>query len=240
MTELPALERALLDAARRRHERPWWRPLPVAARRLASGVALTAAVAAVVLAVLAVTDGSGPAGTDERPASPPAERWTTTADERRGFEVSVPSGWQLAAATLTPNLGDPHELLSAGTFPLRFRAGACNHVPTGALETMGRTDGFVTVQERGRAPRSQRAGFPPRPERFAARASPHRGDVSGCLPDARGLVEFWLPFSDAGRHFYAMVVLGGDAPASVRAEAFAVLDRLRFDPAAKPGWKSSP
>jgi hypothetical protein len=48
-----------------------------------------------------------------------------------------------------------------------------------------------------------------------------------------------MPFTDAGRQFYAMVVLGPDASAKVRAEAFAILDRLRFDPAVQPDWQAS-
>ena len=53
-------------------------------------------------------------------------------------------------------------------------------------------------------------------------------------------VEYWLPFSDANRRFYALVVLGPHASKETRDQAFAILDRLRFDPAAQPSWKSSP
>jgi hypothetical protein len=240
VSELPALETALLDAARRRYGRAWWRSaVPRAVRRTTAGVALAAT--AVVLVVVAVTllRGSDPVGTDERPATQPPQTWVTTVNDQRGFKVSVPPGWQLSAETLTPRLTEPREVLSAGTFPLRFRESSCNHVPSGALAAMGPRDGFVTVQERGRDPGSSWSEFPPRPKRFADQATPERGDVAGCLNGGPSLVEFWVPFSDADRHFYALVVVGADAPPEVRAQAFEILDRLKFDPAVQPDWRAS-
>jgi hypothetical protein len=241
VSELPFLERALADAARRRYGRPWWRPaVPLAARRVAAGLAVAATVAAVAAGAVALSRGTDPERADERPATGPAAHWTTTTNADRGLTVSLPRGWRLSSERLTPRLGDPRELLSAGTFPLRFREGPCSHLPIGALRTMGPADGFVTVLERGNDRRSRWSEFPPRPRRFAEGAEPMRdGDVSACLGGGPELVEFWLPFTDAGRHFYAMVVVGADAPDRVRAEAFAILDRLRFDPAAQPDWPSS-
>jgi hypothetical protein len=40
----------------------------------------------------------------------------------------------------------------------------------------------------------------------------------------------WLPFSDKGHTFYALVVIGRDASPAVQAETFAILDLLRFEP----------
>ncbi len=48
-----------------------------------------------------------------------------------------------------------------------------------------------------------------------------------------------MPFADAGRHFYALVVVGPDAPRRVHKEAFALLDSLRFDRRVQPDWPSS-
>lgn len=240
MTELPAVEAALLEAANRRFGRPRWRhTVPRIARRTAAGVAVVAAAAAAVIVVLPLTTSSGPAGTDERPATQPAEHWTTTVNTTYGFEVSVPPAWQLSTETLTPKLTDPRELLSAGTFPLEFRDGSCQHVPAGALQTMGSDDGFVSVQERGHAAGSSWSEFPPRPARFADGATPEQGDIADCLGDRPGLLEFWLPFTDAGRHFYALVVLGANASTHVRTQAFEILDSLRFDPAVQPSWRAS-
>ena len=155
---------------------------------------------------------------------------------QRGFTLSLPSGWERSAERLTPYLEAPRERFAAGTFPLQHRKGACSHMPTGALSTMRPADGFVTVQERSGVGRPTRSGYPRRPARFAARAKARPGDLTtGCLPARRNdLVEFWLPFSDAGRAFYALVVLGRDASRRTRAEAFAILDRIRFDPVVRP------
>jgi hypothetical protein len=38
----------------------------------------------------------------------------------------------------------------------------------------------------------------------------------------------------------ALVLLGPRAPRQIRDEAFGILDRLRFHPSARPGWKSTP
>lgn len=242
MSELPVLEAALLDAARRRYGRPWWHPaaMPRTTRHMLSGRAALAALAAVVVAVaVAVSDRSAPAGTDERPVGP-ATPWTITVDHARGFSISLPAGWALSAGTLTPQLSDPRERLSAGTFLLRFRAGECSHLPVGALRSMGPRDGFVTILERGRDPRSSRAEFPPRPRHFASAARPQLdGDLAACLHGTPGVTGYWLPFTDAGRSLYAVIVLGGEAPPAIRAQAFGILDRLRFDPTVKPGWQAS-
>jgi hypothetical protein len=240
MTELPAVEAALLDAAKRRFGRPRLRyTAPRVARRAAAAAAIAALATAAVIVLVSPATNSDPTGTDERPATGHSERWTTTVNSKYGFEVSLPSTWQLSTETLTPRLTDPREVLSAGTFPLAFGKGSCSHVPAGALQTMGSADGFVSVQERGRAPGSSWSDFPPRPEHFADEAVAERGDIAGCLGDRPGLLEFWLPFTDAGRHFYAMVVLGADAPPQVRTQAFEVLDSLRFDPAVQPSWRAS-
>jgi hypothetical protein len=236
MSELPRLERALRDAAERRYRRPWWRP---AVRRGVATAALAALAAATAVVVMSLAGEPGPAGTGERPAARPADRWTATLNEAHGFEVSLPPGWRLSQASLTPQLLDPRELLSAGTFPLHYRKGGCNHMPVGALRAMGPADGFVSIQERGRNGGSV-TGFPRRPSSFAARAKPERTDLDLCLDVEPHPIAYWMPFSDAGRRFYALLVLGRDAPASIRSEAFAVLDRIRFDPAVKPDWESTP
>jgi hypothetical protein len=152
VSELPQLERALNEAAHRRYARAWWRPrIP----RVIGGVAVAAAVAAVAIVVGAavLSAVSDTAGRDERPATRDADQWTTTVNKSHGFTVSLPPGWQLSAESLTPDLLDPRELMSAATFPLAYRRGRCNHMPDGALRAMGPADAFVTIQERGGNPR---------------------------------------------------------------------------------------
>ena len=230
MSELPLLEQALRDAAERRYRGPWWRPEP---RRGLAPVVLGALAAAIAFVLVSLLAGSGPAGTDERPAARPADRWTATLNEAHGFDVSLPPGWALSDASLTPQLLDPASCCPrAVPAPLPQRQlqpharrcaqgnGSCRRV---------RIDPGTRPQ-RG----SVSSGFPPRPSSFAERAKPERTDLDLCLDVKPHPVAYWMPFSDAGRRFYALLVLGREAPASTRAEAFAILDRIRFDPAVKP------
>jgi hypothetical protein len=207
--------------------------VPTATRRAAIAVLLVAGAAAAVIAAVGPLDDADPTAAD-------TQHWATTVNRTRGFALSLPAGWRPSGATLTPKLTDPRELLSAGTFPLRFRESTCNHLPAGALEAMDPRDGFISVYERGRDRASSWTEFAHRPEAFADRARPERGDVAGCLERRPRPVEYWIPFTDAGRHFYALAVLGADAAPELRTEAFEILDRLRFDPAVKPGWRASP
>jgi hypothetical protein len=154
-----------------------------------------------------------------------------------GVTVELPPGWQRADVSLTPNLTDPREVLSVATFPLAYRQGDCAHVPASALEDLGPRDAFVTLQERGRDPGSAWHDFPRRPERFGPRlGGPSEGH--DCVPRAR-LRHHWFGFTDAGRHFHALVALGPEAPAAVQEEAWGVLDSLRVDPTVKPDWRSA-
>jgi hypothetical protein len=220
MTELPVLERELLAAARRRRRR----------RRRAA----VAPVPLLLLLVVALGIGAArlarPQASDEREATP-TPAWTTTTNAAHGFTVTLPPGWALARESLTPHLLDPREVFSAGTFPLPYDAGGCAHTPY--VPGIGRAGAFVSVEERGRG-----AKFPPRPADFAAAATPTQGDFAECL--GRPVQEFLMEFSDAGRAFHALVALGPDVSAQRRAEAFAILDRLRFDPAVQPTWTASP
>jgi hypothetical protein len=51
-------------------------------------------------------------------------------DTTHGLTVKLPPGWQRPTASLTPHLEDPREVLSAGTFPLRYRQTGCAHLPS--------------------------------------------------------------------------------------------------------------
>ncbi len=142
------------------------------------------------------------------------------------YKVSYPSYWHRANRSLTPHLSDPHEILTVGTGPLPIGGPHCTQVPVNALEAVGRQGALVSIQER--APANADGGFPPRPARFGFRAE--RLETSACLAArARPLMEM-VPFSDHGRHFYALVALGRTATAQTRNEALRVLDSLRF------GW----
>jgi hypothetical protein len=55
-------------------------------------------------------------------ASPPAQ---LVNDPLHGIAVELPPGWQRATVSLTPNLEDPRDVLSVGTFALRYRETDC-------------------------------------------------------------------------------------------------------------------
>jgi hypothetical protein len=214
VSEFPAFEAALMVAARRRYGWRRWRPHAAAA-------VIAAAAAGVVLLVA-------------RPAAPdvelPAEaHWTTTSVPRYGLAVSLPAGWRLAARSLTPNLYDPREIMTATTFPAVPVPRACTPFPAVAL---GPGDALVSVQERAAV-----AGFARRPGHFGrAPASPIAVRmVEGCV-GAAGEVSY-QDFSDGLRNFHALVVLDARASARVRDQAYAILDRLRFDPRFVPWWR---
>src|SRR3954452_5361885 len=94
-----------------------------------------------------------------------------------GLSYDLPSGWQTAKRPLTTT-SEPREVLSVGTYPLRYRTGGCYHMPTSALRDLGPRDALITLLAR------RRAHFPLRPAHFG----PHRGDggsdAQDCVPRA--------------------------------------------------------
>lgn len=155
----------------------------------------------------------------------------------RGVSVELEDGWQAAPASLTPNLTDPREVLAVGTYPLRYRESECAHMPGSALQDMGPADALVTVQERGTDPGSRWPDFPPRPARFGPELG-GASEASACAPGTR-FTDHWFGFSDGNRHFHVLVAFGPQASPTVRAQAWAILDRLQIDPAVTPDWRSS-
>jgi len=219
MSEFPAFEASLLRAAHHRYGWRRWRP------RIA--VALAAAAAAGVMLLLVA-----------RPAPPSDEvEWTTTGVARYGVDVSVPPGWKVAPRTLTPHLLDPREIVSVSTFATGVPIERCAQLPAAALRRMRATDALVTVQERGNGSPANA----PRPVRFAnAMFEP----VSPVLvrpcagPGFTGSLTM-ADFSDGPRNLTALVAFGADASPAVRGDAYAILDRMRFDPGYMPWWPFS-
>jgi hypothetical protein len=166
------------------------------------------------------------------PAVPPLT------DAGHGLQVRLPHGWRLASVNLTPHLTDPREELSAATFRMRYRPGACAQFPVSAIADLGPRDALVTLQERGLDPGYSWPDFPRRPADFGPELG-GQADVRGCLPSAR-FTDHWFGFSDSGRHFHVLVVFGIDAPASVRAQAWRILDSLRVNPRVRPMWRATP
>ena len=166
----------------------------------------TALLLTLAVAYLAGCGGSGDSTTTERSLSVAA----------KGVKMQLAPGWRAASENLTPRLLNPREVLSAGTLRMRAAArGGCAQLPSRAYADMGPTDGLITIQERGRGKGSLR-GYPPRPGHFQIRAQ--RGAFE-CAPPNLDSQEF--VFSDAGRRFYAFVVLGARGPEE---EAESILD----------------
>jgi hypothetical protein len=192
-------------------------------------------VLAAVAALLAGCGGEGSRSAGEG-GRPPVE--TTYRSAEWGYTVTVPDGWHRAEQSLTPTLTDPREILSLGTFPLRYRRSECAHVPTSALEDMTAADVFVTIQERGLDPDSDWPDFPPRPAHF--RFEPGQdSEAPHCVRGSVRFVDHWFGFSDAGRHFHVEVALGTAAAEDLRREAYRILDSLRLDPNVKADWRAS-
>jgi hypothetical protein len=149
-----------------------------------------------------------------------------------GLAVRLPPGWQQAPASLTPQLLDPRERLSVGTYPLRYRALGCSHMPSSALADLGPTDALITIQERGRG-----EDFPPRPAHFGAQPDDN-SEAAECVPGST-FTDHWQTFGDGGRNFHVLVAFGSRASETTRAQAWQILDHLQVDPRVRPDWDSS-
>ena len=121
---------------------------------------------------------------------------TRFSDERRGFDVTFPSGWMRADRVLTPMLTAPREILSVGTVePVpNDESSACAQHPVETMERVGPRDVLVTILERierrvGRdAPGAAATGRGhPRRQRGAAVPAARRPlpDVLDAVPDRR-------------------------------------------------------
>lgn len=143
-----------------------------------------------------------------------------------GMVLTYPADWFLATRTLTPNLGNPREVFSLGSFPLTPGGPNCAQAPTRALHDMKTTDVFLTIQERTGA---DIAGLDPRPDRFGPTATSTENALYDCLePEERadlGSIH-WISFTDGGRYLYALVALGRDADPEDASAIWDTLDRM--------------
>jgi len=162
------------------------------------------------------------------------DRWTETDgerttlhDEEHGFTVTYPNdGWQVAAKNLTPWLTSPQEILSVGTFDMPvsqdpedgLRPFDAPAAPA-ALQALGPSDAFVTVQESGPVESDDR------PTAFESCAD---GERCGPTGSTDNFSWWWIPFRDAGRGLYLLAAIGNDASPEVVDQAWAMADSLRF------------
>jgi hypothetical protein len=166
-----------------------------------------------------------------------AERPPGTYESARwGYSVRIPSGWHRAERALT-ELTDPVETLVVATYPPRPGSDRCGPLAFGGFDV---NEALVTVLERGLDPKSEWTDFPARPAHFEYEVG-QTSEFTECLrtTEGIGLKDHWFRFTDAGRHFHVLVAIGAEAPASAEADAYSLLDSLRFDPSVKPDWHSS-
>jgi hypothetical protein len=197
------------------------RPLEVCSHRSVSRQSTTAAAAL----LLAVT-GAGCGGDESVPSRGDHE------SRGAGVRVTLPSGWRVAREAVSPKLFDPREILSVGTFPLRYRPSDCEAFAGGAQQDLGPSDAFLTIQEGGAPIES----ITSRPKRFRATDMARARAIDCPGTDAR---MYRLRFRDAGRSFLVYLGLGSSTPHVARTQALDILNSLRFDPSVKPDWPAS-
>ena len=125
-----------------------------------------------------------------------------------------------------------------GTYPLRYRPGACAQVPSSALEDMPSDGAFVTLQERGLDPSASWSDFPARPAGFGPDLGTAPSEIPACAP-GKEFTNHWFGFSDNGRHFHVDVAFGPAASEATQQQAWSILDSLQIDPSRTPDWRSS-
>jgi hypothetical protein len=203
---------------------------------------LALGLAALTLVASAAGAGCGdePApsrGADTAPAQPAGTDTAPAPRAPRGFSVTIPPGWHRADRPVTV-LADPVEVLVAGTYPPEpGPEGRCGPLSFRGFDA---AQVLVMVLERGQDPKSEWSDFPPRPAHFAF-ANGMSSEFTSCLRERSGipLRDHWFRFTDAGRHFHVLVVIGADAPQEAETEAYRMLDSMRFDPSVKPDWRSA-
>jgi hypothetical protein len=160
--------------------------------------------------------------------------WITYRDEQHGLSLTLPPGWHRARRNLTPRLIDPREILSVGSYRLRYkRRSRCGvpGCPLPALDGFGRGDVLISIQERRHVRRPVDAGFAPRHRPFTL--EPMRlhyppGARWSCARRVLGRTT-WTAFTDSGRAFYAFVAVGRAATSATRRDARRVIESLAFE-----------
>jgi hypothetical protein len=168
-----------------------------------------------------------PWGTSEDPPETTNDMQVVELDES-SIVLTYPADWQLAEENLTPNLADPREVFSLGTFALTPGGPNCAQAPTQSLHDMDGTDVFLTVQERWGVG-TLTSGFDPRPDEFGPTPGSADNVFFECLdPEERSDLSaiHWIWFTDAGRYFHVLVAIGRDADPSDISAVWETLDRL--------------
>ena len=180
------------------------------------------ALVAVFLALLCGC-GQGEAASEPDPPEPAVS-----------YTVDIPAFWQRTTERMS-RLSDPRELFSATTVALSWQRTNCEAFAGAAGEGMRADDVVLTLWERGHASNSAWSDFPQRPPAFGPVDDPERGTCG----EPPGTMVHWRNFTDSGRHFHTLVRVGPDATHEAAAEAWRILDSLRFDPGYRPNWPAS-
>lgn len=158
------------------------------------------------------------------------EAFTEEVLDDHNLTLYYPEGWNRASETLTPELDQPRELVSLGTYRLSPGGEDCVQIPERAIESIGPTDALITLQEA-----SSGTGFPSRPKSFSAEDG-EVSEASECLDNAEEIFFRMFRFRDEGRSFIAYVAIADSASARTRNEVWQVLNALIVcDPASPPG-----
>ena len=135
--------------------------------------------------------------------------------------------WRIADETLTPDLADPMEVLSLGTYPLRPGGDDCAQIPENALEDLGPLDAFISLQRRI-APAALGSSGRQRPDEFTYEWLDQDAALGfwDCLdrPDTDTLYLRFVPFRVGTGQYYLIVALGSETSSTVRYQQ--VLDIL--------------
>lgn len=209
-------------------------PPTIRQHRRRAGLGWAVAGTAVVLLTVFIAPRlptNPPTNTPDRTVS----AWEVVDLEDASMVLSYPADWHLAEANLTPNLGDPREVFSLGSFPLEPGGQNCAQVPTRALHDMEATDVLLTVQERIND--AIPSGFDRRPDNFGPTPDSANNVFYDCLEagdraDVSAI--HWIAFTDAGRYFYALVAIGSSADPKDVSAIWDTLDRLVILPTEVP------
>jgi hypothetical protein len=150
-------------------------------------------------------------------------------DPALDFSVTIPPGWRRAPGPVDDLTTNPRELFVLTTFELPERSRAsdgCGPFYGHVLAHMPDDQGLLVVRERLGSDVAGPPDFPKRPDGFELK--PRDPELGGCGRNRGMFRRWWIPFSDAGRDFYAQVEIGLDAPESLREEAAGALNSMKF------------
>jgi hypothetical protein len=201
-------------------------------RNVRSGFALVVVAAAATAGVAITNRSSGPDARVQvrapKPVSTPKQAPTPYRDKTNRMSISIAPGWQRMPRALRPWLFSPHEILSLATTSLSPTPGPGNHAACASeiaqvvVDRIGPDGGYMSIDEW-----RQGQGIYTSEPRTLRAADLH---WSALCPLPNGMTGQGATVHEAGRDFTISLVFGAHARATRRAELYAMLDTLHFDP----------